>query len=212
MQVQLLMASQFLPSIYTCSFEWQIVPTHPPQNNIYLISIAPGLSTFSSAEPLLGKQGLASRKGREKNGYCNRGYKLPSGQFSWCTWKERIFSSHFFLDPAILSAENGALLSPNQVSICPVVGFLLSTLLQKRELLTDPFTSWKAELKGWGGRILWSVTPQLRFSALVVSDAQSASGESTGILHANPNEKSALHPWCALCIAAKIHISEQDKS
>lgn len=66
MQVQLLMASQFLPSIYTCSFEWQIVPSHPPQNNIYLISIAPGLSTFSSAEPLLGKQGLASRKGRGK--------------------------------------------------------------------------------------------------------------------------------------------------
>lgn len=66
MQVQLLMASQFLPSIYTCSFEWQLVPTHPPQNNIYLISITPGPSTFSSAEPLLGKQALGSRKERRK--------------------------------------------------------------------------------------------------------------------------------------------------
>lgn len=139
MQVQLLMASQFLPSTYTCSSEWQIVPTHPPQNNIFLISIAPGLSTFSSAEPLLGKQGLASRKGREKNGYCNRGYKLPSGRFKWCTWKESIFSSRFFPDPAILPAENGVLLSPKQVSICPVVCFLLSTLLQSVPMLSLDF-------------------------------------------------------------------------
>lgn len=50
------------------------------------------------------------------------------------------------------------------------------------------------------------------FSALVVSDARSASAKSRGIMHANPNKKSALHPWCALCIAAKICISEQDRS
>lgn len=65
-QVQLLMASQFLPSIHTCSFEWLLVPTHPPQNNIYLISTAPGPSTFSTTETLLGRQSLALERRREK--------------------------------------------------------------------------------------------------------------------------------------------------
>lgn len=59
---------------------------------------------------------------------------------------------------------------------------------------------------------MWSVTPQLKFSALVVLDARSATAESGGTMHANPNEKPVLHPWCAPYIAAKIDVSEQEKS
>lgn len=135
MQVQLLMASQFLPSIYTCSFEWQLVPTHPPQNNIYLISIAPGPSTFSSAEPLLGKQALASRKERGKMDIAIEAINYQVANSTDAHERKSIFPSPFFSDTAIPSAEKVFILTPKQISICSVAHLLLNTLRPSVPLL-----------------------------------------------------------------------------
>lgn len=134
MQVQLLMASQFLPSIYICCFEWQLVPTHPPQNNISLISIAPVPSTFSSAEPILGKQALASRK--EHGGEIDVlieaiNYRVANSTDA-CERKS-IFPSPFFSDSVTPSAEK------LQVSIHPVAHLLLSRLPLSVPLLSADF-------------------------------------------------------------------------
>lgn len=99
------MASQFLPSIDTCSFEWKLVPTHPPQNNICLISIAPGPSSFSSAQPLLGKQALASRKERGKMVIAIEAINYQVANSTDACERKSIFPSRFFSDTAIPSAE-----------------------------------------------------------------------------------------------------------
>lgn len=112
------MASQFLPSIDTCSFEWKLVPTHPPQNNICLISIAPGPSSFSSAQPLLGKQALASRKERGKMDIAIEAINYQVANSTDACERKSIFGHGSSQTPQFRQQKNMFILTPKQLSIC----------------------------------------------------------------------------------------------